>query len=543
MPAIDNLKVLADWGRDTSYSHALSDLTSRVQRLEWKYGFEGSGQLVAQPAQGVLTLDNSDGAFNVGRSGGLYAGLLQRDVLIKVVHSTGASGTPYTLITLRVVDIQIAPNAFGERRVNLILEDWHAELMSMTYDPPLTLSARTDQAVSSAFTAGLLPLPYAGYWWVVGGSTLGTDSKLYASTGYLSANTGDTTLDYVGNNIDEQGRGVNLFSFIEEMCAAEMDGRFWYETDHTTGKPRYVYIGRNTIATNAATLPTSYLPASAFINASSGYESGRVLCNSVEVTLYPRRVGTPGTELWRNGTAFKLKAGENRELTARYRDPDFPDGTCSATTIIAPVATTDYTGNSAKDGTGTNLTANLAVALENNTSSARLIITNTSAVDVWVTLIKLRGTPLTARTPVTLKTASAPSIHRYGLQRQMKTIAGVDDVDLVQTYADLFVGRYKDTVSRYASLTFEFPSDSSDPLWQAAFYSPATFNPVRIMDEWLEDAATTRPQWISGVRHVVNPATRRWSVTWTLEDLSTTAYWIFGNSTLGTLGVSTRLGF
>jgi hypothetical protein len=401
--------------------------------------------------------------------------------------------------------------------------------------------------VASAIAEGLVPLSYAGQYWVLGASVLDVDTVLWGpGNAYSSFYLGSTTLDYVGDNID-RGNGVSLYSFIEEMCAAEMDGRFWLETfpgyPPYSPRPRWRFMGRGDLARYYEPENVYTLPASRFMDTGHEYEYGRTICNKVEVTLYPRTVGSAGTELARSASAFRLRAGENRVVTLRYRDPDAPEGTCSATTIITPVASTDYTANAAQDGSGADLTSSLSVAVENRTSAAVLTINNQGTADLYVTLLKIRGTPLTARQPLTLTSVDAQSIYDYGQQSQSMTIAGVDDAELVQQYADYYIQRNKDPLARYRRVTFEFPETVSDPMYRPALIMPLRFAGMRITDDWIEDVSGTRVHWVAGAQHTVDGAARTWRCSWFLDDYIQNAFWQLGDSDLGVLDTSTLLGF
>jgi hypothetical protein len=552
MVAIDNLRVLADWNRNGLWDHALSDITGRVISATWSYGFDAPMQRIAPPASGTVVLSNADGAFNVDKAGAAYAGLLERDVLIQFQHVLGTTlgaytVTPYPITVLRVLDIQITAGQFGERTVVLTLGDWHAELMAAIYDPPLTLNTTTGVAVAAPFEEGLVPLSYAGQYWILDASVLDVDTVPFGpGMAYSSFYLGSTTLDYVGDNID-RGGGVSLYSFVEEMCVAEMEGRFWLDTwQGILGygpRPRWRFMGRTDMATRYEPANVYSIPASRFRNDGSEYEYGRLLCNSLEVTLYPRTVGAAGSVLTDAGRAFRLRAGENRTLTLRYRDPLYPDGTCAATTIITPVANTDYTANSAEDGTGTNLTSSLGVGVENRTNAAYVTLNNNGATDLYVTLFQIRGTPMTARQPVTIHSVDADSVKRFGFQRQSLTIAGVDDTDLVQRYADYYVQRYKEPIGRYRRISFNYPDDATDPLYRPALILPLFFSGLRIVDDWIEDPAGTRIHWVAGVQHSVNAAARTWRTMWFLEDYVQQSFWVLDDPDLSILGVSTRPSF
>lgn len=550
MAAIDNLRVLADWDRDVTWDHPLADITGRVLAAQWSYGFNAPGQLIAPPATGTVLLDNADGAFTLGKAGATFAGLLRRGVMIQFQHIVGTtlSGfqiTPWPITVLRVTDIAITTGALGDRTVTLTLGDWHDELMNALYDPPLTLNTTTGVAAAAPFSEGLVPLAYPGQYWILDVSVLDVDTVPFAAgNAYGSFYLGSTTLDYVGDNVD-RGSGTSLYAFIEEMCVAEMTGRFWMDTwEGVAGfspRPRWRYMGRTDMATRYDAASIFTIPSSRVRDTGNEYEYSRMLCNSLEITMYPRTAGSAGSELARTASPIRLQPRETRQITLRYRDPLYPDGTCSATTIITPVATTDYTANTAQDGSGTNVTSSLGVGVENRTSAAYVNLTNNSAADLYVTLFKIRGTPLTARQPVTVKSINAQSIHDYGYHRKAWTIAGVDDQDLVQRYADYYVDLYNLPIARYRTMTFDWPADPSDPMYRPALILPLFFAGLKIVDDFIEDTANTRIHWVAGEQHTVGDG--QWTTTWFLEDYVQSAFWVLDDPDLSVLDISTRPAF
>jgi hypothetical protein len=540
MAILDNLVVLADWDRDQTYDHALSNITARVLSMQWTWGFNAPAQLVAPPASGTLVLDNSDGAFNLGKTGAAYAGLLRPGVLIKAYLANNAG--PYQLdgifpvAVLRVLGIAIAPGILGSRTVMLALGDWHGDLMTELYDPPLTLNTTTGAAVQAAFDNAAVRAPYGSSWWTLDASLLDTSTIVYSNT-LLSSASGYTTLAYVGDNSD-QGQGNNLYAFIQEMCVAEMDGRFFYFPYSDT--PVYRFLSRNDLNSAYSITNIAAIPSSSLREDGAEYEYARTLCNQLKVTMYPRRVGSAGTELARTTSPLLIPGmwepkGNTRTFTLRYRDPDFPDGTCAAIAIVPPVASADYTGNLSSDGTGEDYTGNLIVAVTNKTNAADITVINSALGPVYLTLLKIKGTPLTARQALTLTATDAQSIYDYGMAQQAVTVAGISDQELVQAYADAYVNRTKTPLSRYRVVSFDVTDNQSSPLFKPQFMTCVAsgafteFVPgptfVQITDGAIEDTATARVSWIAGQSHTIDGVARTWVSSWYLEDIQQWLAW------------------
>jgi hypothetical protein len=551
MTPIDNLRFLADWNRDanrtagTGFTHALSDITDYVLRAEWTTGFNTPYQMVTPPSQMTLILDNSNGDWNIGRASAKFYGLLQRDVLIQVRWWDGTT-TRYPIV-VKIIDIQLTPGAWGPRTITVTCQDYHADLMSVIYDPVLSTNHTTSAAITDMLDTGILPIPYASRWWVVGASALDTDTVLFSRVEGYTTYIGKTTLDYVGDNLDAEGNGVSALAFIEEMCTAEMDGRFLYI--NTSGYPRYIFFNRHSFAQNYdVTNVISTTPAD-FMEGGVQYDYGYNQCNYLDMTVYPRKAGSAGTELARTTSPMKIPGtrtseGNSRTFTLRYRDPDNPSGTCAATTIITPVASTDYTGNLASDGTGEDYTSNLVVTVINKTNAVDVTVSNTALGDVYLTLLKLRGTPLTAQQPASLKSVDALSIEHYGMYKQAKTIAGVDDIELIQSYADYTVHNFNQPRTEYRRVTVDMQNtDTAISPSIGNLLSMGVSKVIRITDDWMNDSAAEQIYWIAGQRHMVDALAHKWTATWMLERYLTIAPWCLDDTDLSVLDASTQLSF
>lgn len=138
-----------------------------------------------------------------------------------------------------------------------------------------------------------------------------------------------------------------------------------------------------------------------------------VICNKIEVTALLRNLQTSGTIAQLSGDTPLVPAGETREyfLPINYNGQD-----CPADNIIAPVATTDYTMNSAANGSGTNLTANFTVTHFDLGNTVLARVKNNGATDGYITLLKVRGNAIT-QSSLVLKTEDATSQAEYGVLR------------------------------------------------------------------------------------------------------------------------------
>ena len=538
-PTHERLSFIVDWDRDGTYDHALSNITSYVVRAEWTLGFQEPYQPMGGPSQLLLTLDNDNGAWNVLDSSSTFYNVIQGEALVQIRYS---SGTTWYLGTYKTVGLKIDPGRHGGRYVTLVAQDWYDDFMSITYDPPLTTDTHTGDAIRNAFEdVGVPGFPLGALNFIVDASTLDETTKLpdYFGEGYINTFQGQTQLEYVGDNIDT-GSGITLANFIREMCEAEMVGRWRFQINTANGRPCYSYYARTTLAEYADDGNTHVIDTDDFYNATYLYNEN--LCNWLEVTFYPRAVGDAGTEIAHIESPLSIPGLGSRVFTLRYRDPSNPDGVCAATTIIQPVASTDYTGNLESDGSGEDYTSNLVVTVENLTNAAKVTVNNTALGAVYLTLLNIRGTPLTASQPIQLRSIDGSSTAAYGIRKLTKTVAGVNDEELVQSYADWFVHNWGQPRAEYRSITFDYNEQTDAGLATYVYEPLSDTEPLIITDNWTEGASTPQSYWVCGMHSVVQSGV--WEVTLILENyLNMSGYWQLENAILGILDETTRLAF
>lgn len=158
--------------------------------------------------------------------------------------------------------------------------------------------------------------------------------------------------------------------------------------------------------------------------------------NVVKVFSRARRMNTDVT-LWTMTDKPAVLPGKTIAVWANfsYNNQEVP-----ATTVTEPVATTDYTANSAADGTGTNLTANFSVALTSFATSAKLEITNASGTAGYVTLFKVRGNAITPDEYTFAQETDPASIVTYGERQFVVKTNWLQDLNFAIDQAGVLIG-------------------------------------------------------------------------------------------------------
>lgn len=144
---------------------------------------------------------------------------------------------------------------------------------------------------------------------------------------------------------------------------------------------------------------------------------GENVLNKVNITVYPKRVDTTAAVLYSLGTPLQIAPGETKVITARYQNASTKES-CNAitSTMIAPVATTDYTMNDKKNGTGTDKTAYLAVTASFTTSEVTLTLVSTSTVTNYITKLQCRGYGVYMDSEVKYTVEDTASQTAYGMK-------------------------------------------------------------------------------------------------------------------------------
>ena len=195
---------------------------------------------------------------------------------------------------------------------------------------------------------------------------------------------------------------------------------------------------------------------------------GKHYYNRVKVTAYPRKVDASPVVLFTLNNPMAISAGETKYFTGRYRDPIGISNSVSGINMVAPVATTDYTGNTASNGSGTDLTANFIVTPVYGTGDVSYAVKNNSASNGYLTKCNARGYGVYIYDPVDAIAedaagvlANGPSQLTMDLKYQNNPLNAID-----------FAGTYKNiySVPRLVVMGAKFLATGNASLLSSFFY-------------------------------------------------------------------------
>ena len=124
--------------------------------------------------------------------------------------------------------------------------------------------------------------------------------------------------------------------------------------------------------------------------------------NLVQVIVRPRTLNT-SQDLWRLPQVTPINNGQTYEF---YPEFTYDNKVVPAKDVLDLVATTDYTANTLEDGGGTNLTSGLVVTKEPLGNQAKITVQNASGSNGYLTLLKIRGKPVSNDASVPLRASN-----------------------------------------------------------------------------------------------------------------------------------------
>jgi hypothetical protein len=483
-----------------------TDVTADVflsARIKWRRGLTGSGPLdqVASPGRLVWSLNNSEA--NSARTLGYYTpgGAFCRagfDVGIGVRLRAVYAGVSRTLFVGVLDEAVPAAGRYGGRGVSCVAFDWLEEAARF---PLSDLSIQTDvrgDEVLSVIVASMPRQPQGGTSFEVGRSTFA-----YAL---------DTARD-------ESSRALGEFAKL----AASEGGRIYTKADGT--------LRFESRVTRPATRTVSFSLADTMTALPGVSRRRSAILNSVQATVHPRRVDASVVTLYTLRTSTLIRAGESLPLFGGYVDPEQLASRVGGVSMVAPVPTTDYTFNSAEDGSGADLTSALMVVMSSGYLSGGngfyATITNTGSADGYLTTFRTRGRGVYDYESSVLYADNSASASTYGQNGVALDLPYQNDPVAGNAIALYTLALFGDASRTYVpAVSFSANRDASHML--AALDSDiSTRGEVSELVTAIDEGV-----FINGVEGEIGPRGSL-SMTWTLAPADLEGIWIVGVSSIG----------
>ena len=526
MPAITSKIEVELSGVGNGWTEITPDVLTPI-RIQ--YGIQGGGPTDRVASTGSLSLRLNNSPQNSAKRRGYYSTIGGREgwslgIRIRAQFRDPATATWYVKFVGSVSTITPIAGIYGSQQALVVATDWIDEAARGTVAGLATqVNKRADEIL--ALLIGNIPrAPYA--------TALGVSDDTYP---YAL----DTARDDRPNPILQE---------IARVTASEM-GHFYQAGDGTViFDPRFERVNRAVSVSLDNTM--------AGLEISSNRDQ---LLSRVQTIIHPRTVDTSAQVLYRLQSVPAIGIGETLTLVGGYTDPNARAQRVGGTSMVTPVATTDYTANGAADGSGTDYTGSITVAATFGSNAVRWEITNTAGVTVYLTKLQARGIGIYDYEQTVAEAEDQPLAAEFGEQVATIDMPYQSNVALGQELATYLLRIFgPQTVSNFAlgvagrcelGETTRF-ADTNYGVVGSVRVSPTTAAlQTEILARDIGDVVSISETMTRiDSRFVINAVDLEVRapgipyVTWTLSPYEVEPYWLLGTARASKLGQTTILG-
>lgn len=383
------------WGLEVLISGAWVDLTVDVladPALKCSRGISGSDVLdrVADPGELTFSLDNSQynsaaliGRYTPGHTNCLTGWTSSLPVRLWFSYDSWTYVKWYGRI--EPDGINVTTGTVGSRRVDVRCVDWFGIATDHVMDLPTTQANKWMYEAIDIMLAGM-PIP--------------PKRREYIDEPSLEPILGLTRLPTVFDITGAQTTALSEFQKLaqsQQMFIVVRGGQEGEILTTSTGYELTSPIGVVTAASQSILTEagddlllengdtalldettTCSLTGADILPDSGAVSFGKYIHNHVTEVIMPRKMDAAATTvLWTLEAATEILAGTFVTIRGAYRDPNGGASKCYGTSMVTPVANTDYKANTAEDGTGTDMTSYLTVEAQFGTPEVNLKLYNT----------------------------------------------------------------------------------------------------------------------------------------------------------------------
>jgi len=394
---------IESWTIETYISSSWVDLTDDViLPFEFTRGIKQSSVVKRIADVGTLSFSLNNGENNSVATLGYYTpghddSLSGWDVGLRVrlyyVHDSVIRYKFYGRI--KQDGIKIDAGTSGNRRVYVTVEDYIASLRdtklslleyqtNKTADEvvPLILAGLPEPPLETDYSVGSVTFPTVFDTVQSETTAIGELQKIIMSEWTHAYIKGDRT---GGETFVLESRDDRVGANDTEIGVSSAESGYELREDGGNCLLEDGYIGLRNEKENAEF-------DNCFLSAKIGYGEG--IINKVETNSYPRRVDDAATTVLAElQEPFKIEAKKSKEdFRLSYRDPDGVAKSVVGIDMVTPESGVDYIANSAKDGSGSDLTDQLEITHDYGVQAVNYdLLENIGTSDLWVTTLQARG--------------------------------------------------------------------------------------------------------------------------------------------------------
>ena len=423
--AQDAAALFVDWDNDGAFTGTGENVTGRTMHLTWERGRDRSSQLVGKSIGGrlVAVLNNASGDYSSFNESSPLTGNILPGRKVRV--ETGADASfPYTFPivwggnTLWEGFLQrVTPISRVNQPKTAILEAWGP--LAYLNEDKVQLPMATNKATGTAIGEVLDEAS-----WPPGDRTI---------------DTGKTTMDRYWADRQRTLSALRLFEDTEGGFLTESkDGKVVFQDRH------FRLVSPRT--TSQATWSDAVSAANTYRRIGQFDELAGIF-NDFEVEIQTYTVAALAT-LWTlsesGSSSPPLAPGEAKTFWARHPTPDSATDAWAVDAWTTPVENDDYDANTNSDGSGLDVSADIAVAVSKFANAMKITLTNNGTVSCFITLLRARGTSVTRNDPVRKTADDSASQTAYGIRTFPSRARFVPDTDEGQAWGDFNLSIHKD---------------------------------------------------------------------------------------------------
>jgi hypothetical protein len=403
--------VYVDWNNDGDFVDADEDISAFIQSIDYRRGKDGSSSLTRRSSSlsFAIKLFNTDGRFNSFLTTGPYYGNLLPGRKVKITSTY--DGVTTTQLVGFIESIEPEESLFDLDTCTI------TGIGPIGYIQNKNVTVPIQQNVDTGVIVGAL---LDAISWPAGDRVIDTGATL-------------VPMFYIP---DER----NILSVIEELEVSEggclyetKDGKLGWEArtrrlagDYLTSQATFTDSGEIILGyaeiSQADPINGVYNKASATVSTSALYAL-QVLWTSGETGDYSPAIAAGGSKEYWTTTDVDVIAVQS---------------------WTTPAATTDFLANAAANGSGTNLTANITVAVSKFSTSMKITLTNTSASTAYITFLQARGVACVNLSNTIVRASDATSQTKYGIREYPLDNKWIGSTKAAQLCVNAVVAAYKD---------------------------------------------------------------------------------------------------
>jgi len=480
------------------------------------YGVRDTNPATRIAGTGTLTFGLRNDVKNSGGVLGWYSPFnanrrpgWQHGNRVQYALTYGSAGTVYWCGRLRGIDA--APGQWEARTVTCTALDWLDDAARQNMTVGISANVRGDQAASALIAI----VPKSPLRTAIG---VGSDTYVYAFDNLWVTST-------VFAGLADLARSE--LGYIGQRRDAVVGQTVFYENRHARVSNSALRVTVDGLMTGLDILP----------NAAEIYTRFRV--TDYPRTIVPRAsLSGPVASLGISSGRAALLPGQSIAITLNYTDPANRGSFIGATNIVPPAATTDYTANTAPDGSGLDCTGSLSVTLTAWASAAKLLVTLGGAQAAYITKLQVRGDAVFALNPAIGESAASAFQALYG-----DNLADVDmpyqgDPAFASNAAAYLSHVYTRTSPTPQIKTLKFCANRSDAFMVAAVLGDISDRVA--VGEIVSGVTTDRIYYINAVKLTLSERGRL-DCEWQLVPGDGNHYWVLGTASASELGSTSIL--